>query len=334
MNYIGMDIHKRFTFAVVKDPDGNKISEDKFDNSKENFEKFLQPFRSEETKIVMESTGVWEYIYEILDSMHYEVKLANPVRTKAIAYAKVKTDSVDASTLADLLRANLVAESYIPPKKIRTLRELTRLRKMATKQRTQTENRLHALLTRKGIIIPNRTLCNKSVKFLKEFQDSMIQEFLEVIEFQRQREAQIKKKVEEASLTNKESEILMSFPGIGTIRAMELIAEIGEIGRFPTAEKLCSYAGLVPSIKQSGTSLRLGGLIRQANRTLKHVFVQIAWCIVRQKESNSLQEFYKKLAKKKGKQKAICATARKICCVVHTMLRKGEEYRIHDPMIA
>jgi transposase len=327
MNYIGMDIHKRFTFAVIKDLNGNRIAEDKFDNSKENFEKFLLPFKPEETKIVMESTGVWEYIYEILDSMHYEVKLANPVKTKAIAYAKVKTDAVDASTLADLLRANLVAESYIPPKEIRKLRELTRLRKMATKQRIQTENRLHALLTRKGIIIPTRTLCNKSMKFLEEFQDPMIQEFLEVIEFQRQREAKIKKKVEEVSLSNKEAEILMSFPGIGKIRALEIIAEIGEIDRFQTAEKLCSYAGLVPSIRQSGASLRLGGLTRQASRNLKHVFVQVAWYILRQNESNSFKEFYKKLAKKKGKQKAICATARKICCVVHAMLRKDEKYR-------
>lgn len=327
MNYIGMDIHKRFTFAVAKDEQGNKISEEKFDNSKDNFAKFLSNYPEYDTKIVMESTGVWEYIYEILDSMHYEVKLANPVKTKAIAYAKVKTDSVDASTLADLLRANLVAESYIPPKEIRRLRELTRLRKMATKQRTQSENRLHAVLTRKGIIIPNRTLCNKSVKFLEEFQDPMIQEFLEVIKFQRQRESQIKKKVEEASLASKEAELLMSFPGIGKIRAIEIVAEIGEINRFPTAEKLCNYSGLVPSIKQSGSGLRLGGLIRQASRNLKHVFVQLAWCIIRQKESNPLQEFYKKLAKKKGKQKAICATARKICCIVHAMLRKNEKYR-------
>jgi transposase len=322
-----MDIHKRFTFAVVKDEQGNKLYEEKFDNCKDNFAKFLTNYPGYDTKIVMESTGVWEYIYEILDSMHYEVKLANPVKTKAIACAKVKTDAVDASTLADLLRANLVAESYIPPKEIRALREMTRLRKMATKQRTQSENRLHAVLTRKGIIIPNRTLCNKSVKFLEKFQDPMIKEFLEVIEFQRQRELQIKKKVGEASLANKEAELLMSFPGIGEIRAIEIVAEIGEISRFHTSEKLCSYAGLVPSIKQSGAGLRLGGLIRQASRNLKHVFVQLAWCIIRQRESNNLQEFYKKLAKKKGKQKAICATARKICCIVHAMLRKNEKYR-------
>ena len=328
MNYIGMGIHKRFTFAVVKDEQGAELAKERFDNLKTNFESFLLPFKPEETKIVMESTGVWEYIYEILESMKYNVKLANPVKTKAIAYAKVKTDAVDASTLADLLRANLVAESYIPPKGVRELRELTRLRKMVTKQRTQTENRLHAVLTKKGIFIPNRTLCKKSIKFLEEFkQEPLIKEFLEVIAFQRERESEAKKRVEDASLSNKDAEILMSFPGIGSLRAMEIIAEIGEIQRFPTAEKLCNYAGLVPSIRQSGSSSHFGGLIKQASRTLKHTFVQTAWCVIRIRESNPLQEFYKKLAKKKGKQKAICATARKICCIVYAMLSKSEKYR-------
>jgi len=327
MNYIGMDVHKRFTYAVVKDEQGNKIAEDKFDNNENNFANFLQIYKPEETKIVMESTGVWEYIYEILEAMKYEVKLANPVKTKAIAYAKVKTDSVDASTLADLLRANLVAESYIPPKNIRRLREITRLRKIAAKQRIQTENRLHALLTKRGIFLPKKTLCKSSFEFLKEKKEYPIDEYLEIIEYQRQREKEIEKRIEKIAENNKEATILVSFSGIGPIRAVEVIAEVGEIDRFPTADKLCSYAGLVPSIKQSGSSLRFGRLMQQASKSLKHAFVQIAWSLVRTKESNRLQEFYKKLSKKKGKQKAICATARKICCVVHAMLRKNEEFR-------
>ena len=140
MNYIGMDIHKQFTVAVAKDEQGNKLAEDKFDNGEDNFSRFLQAFQPQETKIVIESSSVWEYIYEILDGMHYEVKLANPVRTRAIAEARIKTDRVDASTLADLLRANLVAESYIPPKDIRRLREITRERKTFVKQTTQMKN--------------------------------------------------------------------------------------------------------------------------------------------------------------------------------------------------
>ena len=118
MNYIGMDIHKQFTVAVAKDRDGNRLAEDKFENSKDNFHKFLKDFLPEETKIVIESTSIWEYIYDLLEEMNYKTILANPIKTRAIAEARIKTDSVDASTLADLLRANLVAESYIPPKEI------------------------------------------------------------------------------------------------------------------------------------------------------------------------------------------------------------------------
>ena len=117
MNFIGMDIHKQFTVAVVKDEQGNELAKEKFENNKENFSDFLKIFPKENTKIVMESCCVWEYIFEILEKMEYDVKLSNPSKTKAIAYARIKTDSVDASTLADLLRANLIAESYIPPKK-------------------------------------------------------------------------------------------------------------------------------------------------------------------------------------------------------------------------
>jgi transposase len=126
---------------------------------------------------------------------------------------------------------------------------------------------------------------------------------------------------------NADAKLLMTIPGIASIRAMDLIAEIGEISRFPTADKLCSYAGLVPSIKQSGNTLRVGRLVKQASKILKTDLIEASWNIVRTKESNPLQDFYKKLAKKKGKQKAICATARKLCCVIYAMLKNKEKFR-------
>ena len=166
-----MDIHKQFTFAVVKDEQGNKLNENKFTNSEDNFGSFMQQYKPEETKIVIENTCVWEYIYEILEKMKYDVKLANPSRTKAIAYARIKTDSVDASTLADLLRANLIAESYIHPKNVRRLREITRERKTFVKQSTQLKNRIHALLIKRGIKLPTAILGKKALKLISEMVD-------------------------------------------------------------------------------------------------------------------------------------------------------------------
>ena len=96
MNYIGMDIHKQFTVAVVKDKEGNELETEKFDNSKENFGTFLKTYPVEETQIVMESTSVWEPIYDMIEDMNYPLKLANPIKTRAIAEARIKTDKVDA----------------------------------------------------------------------------------------------------------------------------------------------------------------------------------------------------------------------------------------------
>ena len=329
MNYIGMDIHKHFTVAVVKDEQGNKLNEDKFTNSENNFNNFMQQYKPEETKIVIESTCVWEYIYEILEAKKYEVKLANPVRTRAIAEARIKTDSVDASILADLLRANLIAESYIPPKNVRRLREITRERRTFVKQTTQIKNKIRAILIKRGTEIEYKTLCNAAILLIrKKFQnDKIVLRYLDLLEYHKEKLKEVDEEISEKAHANYNTELLMTIPGIASIRAMDLIAEIGEISRFPTANRFCSYAGLVPSIKQSGDTLRVGRLVKQASKVLKHTLIETCWTLIQSKESNPLKEFYKKLAKKKGKQKAICATARKLGCVIHAMLRNQEEFR-------
>jgi transposase len=126
---------------------------------------------------------------------------------------------------------------------------------------------------------------------------------------------------------DKQAGLLTTIPGIGPIRAIELIAEIADIQRFHNGEKLCSYAGLVPSIKQSGTSLKHGRLIKQASKSLKNTLIQASWVTVRTKEANKLKLHYLRLHKKKGKQKAICATARKMLCIIYSMLRNNQEFK-------
>lgn len=329
MNYIGMDIHKQFTVAVVKDEQGNKLNEGKFTNSEINFGDFMQQYKPEETKIVIESSCVWEYIYEILEAKKYEVKLANPSKTRAIAEAWKKTDRTDAETLADLLRGNLIKESYIPPKEIRKLREITRERRALVKQTTQIKNRIHAILIKRGVELGYATLCESAILWIRsKFPDDKIMlNYLDLLEYHNKKLNDINKMIGEKSDNNNDAKLLMTIPGIGYVRALDIVAEIGQISRFPRADMLCSYAGLVPSIHQSGNTLRFGRLIKQSSKTLKSTLIETSWNIIRTKESNRLQEFYKKLSKKKGKQKAICATARKLCCVVYAMLTNQEEFR-------
>ena len=328
MRYIGLDIHKKFSYAVVKDKEGNILEENRFDNNKEQISQFLINSDPTETKIVMESTGVWEWIYEFLEEKKYNVILANPLRTRAIASAKIEASILSVFILADLLRANLVAQSYVPPKEIRIMRQLARQRKTLVKGRTEISNKIHALLAQQGINFPWATFCKKALLWLNELskEQIMVKSYLHLRDQFTQEIIKVNNEIFNFAEQDEHAQLLMTIPGIGSRRSVELLAEIGEWDRFPDSSKLCCYAGLVPSIRQSGSTLKFGGLIKQANTSIKYILVETSWNIVRTKESNPLQEFYKKLEKKKGKQKAICATARKLCCVIYAMLRKQQPF--------
>jgi len=328
MYFTGLDVHKAFTFGVIKDKEGVVLNKAKFDNSEENFEIFFKGFPPEETKVVMESTGVWEYIYEILDGKGFAIKLANPVRTKAIASARIKTDAIDASTLADLLRADMIAESYVPTKEVRRLRDVVRQRKTIVDGRTQVKNKIHAILIRQGVKLPYKSLGPKAINWLHDNIDinDILVSYFNLLEQYNNELKFIKERIEARAEKDEQAKLLMTIPGIGPIRAMEIIAEIADIKRFPNSSKLCSYAGLVPSIKQSGNSLRHGTLIKQANKSLKNALIESSWAAVKTKEAHTLKLHYLRLKDKKCKQKAICATARKMLCVIHAMLTKKQEF--------
>jgi transposase len=333
MNYIGMDIHKKSTTAVAKDKEGNLLSEEKFDNGKSNFKDFLRDFAPEETKIVIESTSIWEYIYDMLEEMGYEIKLANPTKTRAIAEARIKTDSIDASTLCDLLRANLIAECYIPPKEIRNQRNIMRQRKAIVQSRVQMVNKIHAVLLMNGIALPYAKFGKTAMKWIiDEIRITTIKSvlvsyinILEQIDFELEK---LDERIRDIAIKNPKAILLMTIPGVAEIRAMEILSEIGDINRFESSDKFSSYCGLIPGIKQSGTTIKYGRLVKQANRNLKNVFVQAGISFIKMKSNSSLKQFYQKLSKKKGKQKAMCALGRKLCCISYAMLTKNQEFML------
>lgn len=336
MNYIGMDIHKQFTVAIAKDRDGNLLSEEKFDNSNGNFKKFLSPYAPKETEIVMESTSVWEPIYDMIEYMKYPIRLANPVKTRAIADARMKTDKVDADTLCDLLRLNAVAESYIPSKEVRELRDIIRARKSLVQGKVKIKNKINAILIKTGLKLPYKTLCKSSMKWIVEEIEkkhfgmkTITVSYINILEQYNFEINKIDEKLSEIALKDNKVQLLKTIPGIGNIIALTIIAEIGDINRFESSKRLCSYAGrLVPGIKQSGNTLRFGRLIKQSNKDLKTCLIEASWVLVRTKEASKFKWFYGNLSKKKGKQKAICAVARKLCCVVYAMLKKNQTFML------
>src|SRR5215216_8064462 len=150
MNSVGIDLHKRRSQIAVLSEDARKLLSRRIDNDPATFLELLSEIDGE-SKIAVEATYGWEWLADVLEEAGYELHLAHPLRTKAIASARVKTDSVDSLTLAHLLRADLLPEAYIAPRELRDLRDLLRHRVALTRMRSALKNRVHALLARHGL---------------------------------------------------------------------------------------------------------------------------------------------------------------------------------------
>ena len=273
---------------------------------------------------------MWLTLYEALDDKHIKTVLANPMKTKAIASAKVKTDKVDAKILAHLLRADLVAESYVPPQQIREIRALIRHRLSLTKMRTMVKNKVHALMDKYGYRCEFSDMFGVSgLKWLKTLEvrdlDRLILEnhlsHIESINLQIDKADVV---IKEKACEDEDIRLLMSLPGIDVRTALLLKSEIGPIGRFLDYKHLVSWAGLAPRVYQSGNVEWNGGITKCGSSILRWAIVEAAQTAVRYDER--FCEFYGRVKARRGGSKAIVAVGNKMLKIVWVMLVRRETY--------
>ena len=270
MFYAGFDIHQKFIYATVLDEKSQIVQQGKFLTSEADLDNFLGFLPPKQVKVVMESCGIWEDFYDLLESKCYDVCLANPQGVKAIASAKIKNDKVDSEVLAKLLKADLIPKSYIPPKEIRELRYLVRHRKILIKHRTKLKNNIHQILRMKNIKHGFRSVfTQKGIKYLKEMKHGRIDCFLKIMETLNEEIKNLDEKLNENKTSHKEVHLLATMPGVGTYAAQVIQSEIGDIKRFPSPKKLCNYAGIVPSQNQSADKDYKGRITKVGSRNLR-----------------------------------------------------------------
>jgi transposase len=150
MVYVGIDLHRKRSHVAVVDAGGQQLLSRRLVNDPDRFRELLGEL-GEDARFALEATYGWEWLAELLEAEGCELHLAHPLRTKAIASARVKTDAVDEQTLAQLLHADLLPEAYIAPRELRDLRDLLRQRFVLTQMRSALTNRVHALIARQGV---------------------------------------------------------------------------------------------------------------------------------------------------------------------------------------
>ena len=323
--YIGMDTHDGHSQVAVMASDGTILDERRVTDAA--LSEFAREFAG--SPVAIEATGFYRHVYETLDE-HMDVTLVNPKKTRVIAEASVKTDKVDAQMLAHLLRSNLVAESYVPPREIREHRDLVRTRKTLVEDRTRVKSRVRAVLKRTGNQYRSELFGPTGRAFLAklamaETDRVIVETYLEVIDSYDEQIVELDREIETVARESPEAKLLQTIPGVGAFSAVLLTAEIGDVSRFPSHEKLVSYAGLNPTVRQSGDHETRGSISKEGSAAMRWVLTQCANTAVTC-GNEYLAEFYERLKRRKNHQIAIVATARKLLVSIYYMLTREETY--------
>lgn len=321
-----MDLHKNSSTLCVKDYDGKVIASEKVATNKSEVLGFVNQFKGTDLSLAVEPVSQWYFMADILQNVGVDVHLANPLKVKAIASARIKTDKIDAAVLADLLRTNLLPEAYFSSQEMRMWKELVRFRLSLIKLRAQTKNKIHAILGKNGYISKFTDTFGKAgrvwlteLTFPEHFRNSL-DEYLATHDYLTEQIKRAEKNIEAVVMGNTSMQLLLTIPGVSYFSALTVMAEIGDIKRFPSAKQLMGYAGLVPSTYASGDKLVHGRITKTGSRWLRWIMIEIAHKQLRCKRKPGLGWYYAKIKKNKGSKTAAVATARKMLAVIWRML--------------
>jgi transposase len=325
-NWIGLDVHKRTCHATVLDERG-VIVQTKLQNEPEELKQFFENF--DDAKVAMEAAYFWQPVYELIEQLGHEVVLAHPKETRIIAKRKVKTDAKDSEALAYLLQLGWLPTAYVPPKEIRGLRELVRLHVYLVHERTRFKNKVRAELAKRWFKLVMNPFTKRGRQRLAELDSRTVRICTDIIESLDKNIKELERELKSRAGESEEARLLMSIPGVGYFSALAVLAELGDVERFPDEKKVCAYAGLVPSLHQSGNLSRLGHVTKEGSPLLRWVLVQCAWMHLQHAENTGLTRFFWRIARRKGSKVAILAMARKLLVTMYWMLKRHEEFRAH-----
>ncbi|MCA1678738.1 MAG: IS110 family transposase [Actinobacteria bacterium] len=280
MRTVALDVHKRFAeVAVHEDGAVRRLGRIETGQLRE-FAASLGPT----DHVVLESTAMTWAIAKLLAEHAGRVTVSNPMRTRAIASAKVKTDKIDAKVLAQLGAADFLPEVWAPDEVTRALRRRVAHRSSLVCQRTRLRNQIHAVLTRNLIDAPVTDVFGQGGRrwlaklALPAHEREAVDSNLRLHDALDGEVALVERGLAEQALVDPGMRRLMTIPGIGAITALALVAVIGDVTRFPGPRHLVGYLGLDPRVRQSGEKVARHGHISRAGQAHARGLVQSLGC--------------------------------------------------------
>lgn len=341
MEYIALDVHKKYTWARVENSQGDRLCEMRLAHVHGSVKGFVSRWGGG-SPVAIETVGNWYWVVDEIEAGGGKPQLVNARLAKLMMGSVNKSDKLDAKGMNRLQRTGTLPTVWIPCSSVRDQRELPRTRMVLSRQRTQLKNRVHATLAKYGYVVEGasdafgkkgRQIVEELVLKLPPHTQQGLRLILDELDHVTGNLKQIENQMTELFSPCPQTNWLKTLPGVGDILAVVIWTELGTIERFGRAEQLASYCGLVPREHSSGGKIRFGAVRRDVNVYLKWAFVEAANSALMNAERcryGHISRLYQRIKPRRGHGKAKVAVARHLSEASFWMLKKGESYR--EPM--
>lgn len=336
MEYIALDVHKKYTWARVENPQGERLYECRLAHAHGTIKNFIHRW-SEGSSVALETVGNWYWVVDEIEAGGGKPQLVNARLAKLMMGMVNKSDKLDAQGMNRLQRTGTLPTVWIPSSSVRDARELPRTRMVLSQQRRQLKNRVHATLAKYGYVVEGvsdafgkrgREIVLELSSKLPAHTQQALQHVLDQLDHVTENLKAIEAEMIKVFAPCPESTLLKTLPGVGEILAVVIWTEIGSIERFGRAEQLASYSGLVAREHSSVDPLWAGASRR--NVYLKWAFVEAANSSVLNCQRcgyEHISRLYQRIKARRGYGKAKVAVARHLAEASFWMLKKKEPYR-------
>ena len=314
MYYSGIDQHKRNSFITTYDSKGTVVKQMRVSNDPLLIQNYFAQFPGPH-KAVVESTGSWYWLADLLQQHDVELTLAHATRLKAISAAKVKTDKVDSNIMALLLRADLIPEAHMISSDKRGPRDIMRTRLRLISKCAGCKNSIERLLEKFNVT---------TITELDDLYQLQARAHEDQIALMEQQIHKIECTLHPSLIPNEDIQRLLWIPGIGKVNAFTIYTEIDDIERFPSVNQFFSYCRLVPGADNSAGKNRHRSGSKAGNCYLKLAFSHAGVRAVQYYPE--IKAFYKAKLRRKPERIARTLVSLEIARIVYQVLKTRKDF--------
>jgi len=338
--FVGCDAHKHYSQLEIQDDSAKVFRRLRIDHRRGALSSFFSSLPTD-TPVALESVGNWYWIADEIEAAGCLPVLTNPGKAKLLMGHVNKTDKLDASGLATLLRLGSLPSVWLPPAALRDQRELPRTRMALCTWRTRIKNRIHSLLAKYALSPQDgstlfsqrgRSWLTSALPSLPPETARCLAQQLQLLDFLSLQVSELEDRIRSTIALTPTMQLLKSLPGVADMLAIVIEREVGSIARFPCAPQFSSYSGTTPRVTSSGGKTHYGKMRTESNQYLKWAFIEAANVVAAHHAQRGWTErhcskLYVRVRARKGASVAIGAVARHLAESAYWVLNKNEPYR-------